>query len=216
MACASFVYDGCVRGYHEYKSIWDASLGEILHCNCKVDNPYDEQAVTVIRSGVTIGHVPRYVSRDFSLFLQLGGKITATVVSTRRYSRDLPQGGLEIPCQYTLEGPTNEVRKIRIFLASCDSNYKLVKSDSEVSMSNDNVIKTESNNGKTRAKTESQVNDLVPIATSSTNKYLVMKQLSYNSKTVLYQQEKLLSAMTPGLYLKELFLSLTTGIFYSI
>jgi len=112
------------------------------------------------------------------LFLQLGGNITATVVSTRRYSRDIPQGGLEIPCQYTLEGPTNEVRKIRIFLAPCESNYKVVKSNSEVSLNNDNVINTEPSNGKTTAKTEPQVNDLVPIATTSTtaNKIIVVQQ----------------------------------------
>ena len=81
----------------------------------------------VICSGVTIGLVPRYVSRDFTLFLQLGGNITATVVSTRRYSRDIPQGGLEIPCEYILEGPTNEVR---LFLASCESNIELLNSPS--------------------------------------------------------------------------------------
>ena len=125
MARTSFIYDSCVRGYHEYKSIWDSSVGEILHCSRKVDNPNDDHEVAVIHRGVTVGHVPRYVLQGTSLFIQLGGNITATVVSTRRYSRDLPQEGLEIPCQYTLEGPTNEVRKIRIFLASCESNYKV-------------------------------------------------------------------------------------------
>ena len=47
-----------------------------------------------------LGHMARYVSQGFSLLLQLGENITATVVSTKRYSRDLPQGGLEISCQY--------------------------------------------------------------------------------------------------------------------
>ena len=37
-------------------------LGEILHCNRKADNPYNNQAVTVICSGVTVGHMPRCVS----------------------------------------------------------------------------------------------------------------------------------------------------------
>ena len=111
MAHSSFTYDSCIRGYHEYKSIWDASVGEVLHCSGEIDNPHDDQAVSVIRRGVTVGHMPRYVSQGFSLFLQLGGSITTTVVSTKRYSRDLPQGGLEIPCQYTLEGPTNEVKR---------------------------------------------------------------------------------------------------------
>ena len=58
-------------------------------------------------------------------------------------------------------GPTNEVRKFRICLASCESNYKLVKSGAEVLMSSDNVIKTEPNNGMNTANTEPQVNDLV-------------------------------------------------------
>ena len=66
MAHPSFMHDSCIRGYHEYKSIWDASVGEILHCSREADNHYDDQAVTVIRSGVTVGHVPRYVSRGFA------------------------------------------------------------------------------------------------------------------------------------------------------
>ena len=158
MAHSSFIYDSCIRGYHEYKSIRDVSVGEVLHCSGEIDNPHDDQTVSVIRRGVTVGHVPRYVSRGFSLFLQLGGSITATVVSTRRYSRDFPKGGLEIPCQYTLERPTNEIKKI-IFLAACKSNYELFNSDS---VSNDNVIKTVS------AKTEPQINDLVQTAATST------------------------------------------------
>ena len=80
MAHASFINGSCVRGYHEYKGIWDASVREILHCNREVDNPNDDHAVAVIRRGVTVGHVPRYVSQGFSLFLQLGENITATVV----------------------------------------------------------------------------------------------------------------------------------------
>ena len=111
MAHSSFIYDSCIRGYHEYKSIWDASVGEVLHCSGEIDNPHDDQAVSVIHRGVTVGHVPRYVSRGFSLFLQLGGSITATVISTRRYSRDLPQGELEISCQYTLRGQPMKLKR---------------------------------------------------------------------------------------------------------
>ena len=85
MAHLSFIYDSCIQGYHEYKSIWDASVGEVLHYSGEIDNPHDDQAVSVILRGVTVGHVPRYVSQGFSLFLQLRGSITATVVSTRRY-----------------------------------------------------------------------------------------------------------------------------------
>ena len=90
MVRTNFIYDICIQGYHESKSIWDASVGEILHCSREVDNPNDDHAVTVICTGITVGHVPKYVSRGFSLFIQLGGNITAANVSTRRYSRYLP------------------------------------------------------------------------------------------------------------------------------
>ena len=38
------------------------------------------------------------------LFLRHGGSIRCRVTASRRYSADLPQGGLEIPCIYKLEG----------------------------------------------------------------------------------------------------------------
>jgi len=123
----SFEYHSCIRGYHEYKSIWDASIGEVVNCSREPDNVHDDNAVSVVRRGIIVGHVPRYLSRGFSLFLEMGGSISATVVSTRRYSRDLPQGGLEIPCQYLLQGPTEETKNIRKFLTACEDNYKMIK-----------------------------------------------------------------------------------------
>ena len=36
--------------------------------------------------------------------LRRGGTINATVTSPRQYSRDLPQGGLELPCTYRFTG----------------------------------------------------------------------------------------------------------------
>ena len=38
-----------------------------------------------------------------------------TVVGNRHYSRDLEQGGLEIPRRYTFKGPPHEVKKIQKF-----------------------------------------------------------------------------------------------------
>ena len=51
-----------------------------------------------------MGHVPRKVSCVFSTFLLHGGLITCTITGERRYSSDLPQGGLELPCIYTFVG----------------------------------------------------------------------------------------------------------------
>ena len=52
-----------------------------------------------------MGHVPRTISTVCSLFLRRGGgSIECQINGNRRYSRDLPQGGLEIPCVLTFRG----------------------------------------------------------------------------------------------------------------
>ena len=38
-----------------------------------------------------------------------------TVVGNWRYSRDLDQGGMEVPCKYTFKGPLKEVEKVQKF-----------------------------------------------------------------------------------------------------
>ena len=95
-----------IRVYHEYKSIWtDPTLGEELQCKREPGNPHDTHAVAVIktisRSNVTVGHLPRSTSPICSIFIRRGGTITSRVNGTRRYSADIPQGGLEIPCVLT-------------------------------------------------------------------------------------------------------------------
>ena len=32
-----------------------------MHCSGEIDNPHDDQAVSVIHRGVTVGHMPRYI-----------------------------------------------------------------------------------------------------------------------------------------------------------
>ena len=44
-----------------------------------------------------VGHVPRRISAICSLFIRRGGRILCTVSGSRRYSADLPQGGVAIP-----------------------------------------------------------------------------------------------------------------------
>ena len=75
----------CVRGYHIYKHIWEAVVGETVECQREPCNMKDRYAVAVIKDGVIIGHLPRKVSRVCSLFLRRGGSIQCTVVGRRRY-----------------------------------------------------------------------------------------------------------------------------------
>ena len=60
--------------------------------------------MAVVKALVTVGHLPKKISSVCSMFLLRGGTIHCQVTAPRRYSRDLPQGGLEIPCMLTFEG----------------------------------------------------------------------------------------------------------------
>ena len=98
-----FSVESMIRGYHEYQSIWEnPSIGESLICEREIGNCYDTHAVAIkktIEGDIkTAGHVPRKISAICSIFIRRGGSIVCLVNGSRRYSSDLPQGGLEIPC----------------------------------------------------------------------------------------------------------------------
>ena len=104
-----FQIEGMVRGYHYYKDIWEAVIGEELECEREHGNIHDLYAVAVKqKSGVTVGHLPKRISSVCSLFLRRGGLIWCTVSGSRRYSSDLEQGGLEIPCTITFDIGSND------------------------------------------------------------------------------------------------------------
>ena len=50
--------ESCVRGYHVYKDIWGAAVGEELDCTRERGNPREAYAVAVVRNGRTVGHLP--------------------------------------------------------------------------------------------------------------------------------------------------------------
>ena len=105
-----FVVDSCIRGHHISKSFWTPRIGETLSCERKEGNTSDPYAVAVCESvnARIIGHIPRKISSACSLFLgQEGNIISCIVCGNRRYSSDLPQGGLEVPCKLTLKGMMN-------------------------------------------------------------------------------------------------------------
>ena len=67
-----------------------------------------------VSAGVIVGHVPREFSCVFLTFLTHSGSINCTITGSRRYSADLAQGGLEVPCTYALEAANKEwVQKAR-------------------------------------------------------------------------------------------------------
>ena len=88
--------NNCMHGYHIYLSILDAVIREEFPCRRDTGNERDRYAVAVMKDGTIIGHLPRKISWQCSLFLRRGSSITCCVMEHRRYSSYLPQGGLEI------------------------------------------------------------------------------------------------------------------------
>ena len=96
-----FEVQSCVRGYHVYQNVWTSYVGKVLSCAKEPRNPEDPYAVaTKTTSGTVVGHVPCSLSCIFVTFLCHGRSISCTITGSRRYSSDLPQGGLELPCTY--------------------------------------------------------------------------------------------------------------------
>ena len=109
----TFILDSCVRGYHVYKDLWNATPGETLTCIRERGNRNDVFAVAVQSDGNIVGHVPRHISCISTLFIRRGGVLNCLVTGTRRYSSNLLQGGMEIPCQYIFSGNKDVIEKIR-------------------------------------------------------------------------------------------------------
>ena len=107
-----FQKESCVRGYHVYKDIWNAALGEELQCQRERGNSSDLYAVAVLKDRTIVGHLPRKISRICSLFMRRGGAITCLVNGRRKYSADLPQGGMEIPCILLFKREPKEIKKL--------------------------------------------------------------------------------------------------------
>ena len=64
----SFSVQAMVRGYHVYKDIWDAVVGEEFPCRCKNGNRVDPFAVAIVRGNTVIGHVLRKILSIYSLY----------------------------------------------------------------------------------------------------------------------------------------------------
>ena len=110
---STFTISSVVCGYHVYKGIWNAPQGQVLPCRSDRTNLHDPFAVSVVKDDQTVGHVPRRISAACSMFLRRNETITCRVIGTRKYSTNLPQGGLEIPCELVFIGTQNDTCKLK-------------------------------------------------------------------------------------------------------
>ena len=109
------VIDSCVRGHHILKEFWLPIIAEELS-EQEEGNPHDPYAVTLLKGITVVGHVPRKISAACSLFLQRQGTILCTITGNRRFSEDLLQGGLEVPCELRFRGEVKLVEKMKKLL----------------------------------------------------------------------------------------------------
>ena len=65
----------CIRGYHIYKTVWKARIGEVLSCVREPTNAIGRYAVSVFKNGTVVGHLPKRISRVCSLFIRQGGEL---------------------------------------------------------------------------------------------------------------------------------------------
>ena len=84
----------CVRGYHVYKNVWAAVVGEELVWRKR--NSHDVYAVSVMKDSVVIGHLPRKISPVASLFLLKDGMILCRLLRRRHQCRALEHTCLEV------------------------------------------------------------------------------------------------------------------------
>ena len=103
-ASLSFTIESCVLGYHIYQDIWNSHVGETLSFTRERGNTNDIFAVAVQKDAEAVGHVPRHISCICNLFICRGGLLSCSVTGATRYSSDLPQGRLEVPCYYMFSG----------------------------------------------------------------------------------------------------------------
>ena len=90
-----------------------------------------------MKSDTTVGHVPETFSAVCALFLNRGGTMICKVTSERLYIRDLPQGGIEIPCRYIFRGQPTDAEKVKkvfnLVFSDADNNIpSLIQSRVEI------------------------------------------------------------------------------------
>ena len=97
--------------------MWTPSLGGILQLKVEPTNPYDDFAVSIVKEGVVVGHVPLYVSGVVCFFLKRVGSIGFCEVTGSQVNRGVGLG-LEIPCTYKFCGRQSYLDRLQTLLLS--------------------------------------------------------------------------------------------------
>lgn len=121
-----------LRGFHVYKEIWKPKVGDVLSCIHERNNQHDRYAIAATKllpgqlSNVTLGHLPREISRFTRFLISRGADVFVTVKDAHFRRSPLIQGGLEIPVEATvrMETSTKNVEAIERFKQLVEQHYK--------------------------------------------------------------------------------------------
>ena len=108
----SFTVECYVRGYHIFKSFWEAPVSSILIA--KHEDPqsliHDKFPISLVNNhSVTADHIPKFMSKLIYFFLKHGGHIKCEITGRKKYSKDLEQGGLEILARLTISNTNKKM-----------------------------------------------------------------------------------------------------------
>ena len=62
ISITEFSFTSVILGYHVYKNIWNAIVGDQLPCTRETSNRHDPFAVAVVKDDAMVGHIPRKLS----------------------------------------------------------------------------------------------------------------------------------------------------------
>ena len=113
-----------VRGYHEYKDIWQPRIGEVLVLKREPTNDKDRLAVSIERQGQVVGHVPCNLAPLISYFLLREVNKGMVEMTGQPVNRGAGMG-MEVPCVYHLFGPRIYLKRLEEVIKNDFSSVKL-------------------------------------------------------------------------------------------
>ena len=126
-----YEWSSYIRGYHDYQAVWTPTIGEMLLLKVEPTNPYDDFAVSIVKDGAVVGHVPKYVSRVICFFLKRVESVGFCEVTGSRVNRGVGLG-LEIPCTYKFYGRQAYLDRLQTLLLSAADDRTTVSTDARL------------------------------------------------------------------------------------
>ena len=115
-----FTVECCVRGHHVYQKKWEAEIGSKLTAQYETRPGalvQDKYAIALKQKDVIVGHIPKFLSKITYFYLKHGGYLLVEIIGKRQYSRDLPQGGMELLALYVFKTTNLEMHLLLPSLA---------------------------------------------------------------------------------------------------